>query len=62
MKQIEINCRNCRHFYITWEQNFPYGCKAIGFKSRKLPSIEVKQTSGINCTKFSPKISRSSTN
>ncbi len=55
MKQNIVNCRKCRYFYITWDKKFPYGCKAIGFKSPKLPSIEVKLTSGIDCTKFKPK-------
>jgi len=52
MTQIEINCRKCKYFYITWDKRFPYGCKAMNFKSKKLPSMEVKLTSGISCTKF----------
>ncbi len=55
MTQIEVNCRKCKHFYITWNKKFPYGCRIIGFKSRKLPSMEVKMTSGIDCKKFSKK-------
>lgn len=55
MKKNEVNCRNCKHFYITWHKNFPFGCRAIGFKSKKLPSIEVKTTSGIDCIRFSKK-------
>ncbi len=55
MDRININCRKCKHFYITWDKKFPYGCRAINFKSKKLPSMEVKLTSGIDCTKFSSK-------
>jgi hypothetical protein len=57
MSEPKINCRICKHFYITWNQNFPYGCRAIGFKAKKLPSMEVKKTSGIDCQRFSKKAS-----
>jgi len=47
-----INCFSCGHFYITYEQSFPYGCKAMGFKSRLIPSREVYLSSGIECQHF----------
>lgn len=28
-------CVRCAYFYITWEKKFPYGCKAMKFKSKQ---------------------------
>jgi len=50
-----IDCFQCRHFYITWEVNQPRGCKAFGFKTAQLPSVVVLEASGEPCLKFSPK-------
>ncbi|MDG6772836.1 uracil-DNA glycosylase [Thiomicrorhabdus sp. ZW0627] len=54
-KTNSIDCFKCRHFYITWDANQPRGCKAFGFKSKRLPSQVVLETSGEACKKFSPK-------
>ena len=51
----DIDCRKCRHYYITWDKKFPYGCKAIGFKSAKSPSLEVYAASGQVCLQFEDK-------
>ncbi len=51
----KVNCYKCKYFYITWDKNFPYGCKAFGFKSRLIPSIEVKKASGKECLSFKEK-------
>jgi len=37
-QRTESNCFSCCHFYITYETQFPYGCRNAGFKSRLLPS------------------------
>lgn len=50
-----IDCKKCRYFYITWDNRFPYGCKAFGFKSFKLPSLEVVRSSGLLCQAFQRK-------
>lgn len=50
-----INCRNCIYFYITWDRNFPNGCKLYGFKSKQMPNILVYQSSGSRCTSFKSK-------
>jgi hypothetical protein len=47
-----IDCHKCRHYYVTWEKEHPHGCRAIGFKSIRLPSIEVKASSGKDCLYF----------
>ena len=49
------NCYNCVNFFITWDKKFPYGCKAFGMKSKKLPSLEVSQTTGEPCLLFTEK-------
>ncbi|HNY65855.1 MAG TPA: uracil-DNA glycosylase [Deltaproteobacteria bacterium] len=50
-----INCFSCRHFYITHDARFPYGCRAGGFMSRLMPSREMLLNSGIECQFFEPK-------
>jgi hypothetical protein len=51
-----IVCRRCRHFFITWEKGSPYGCRAMGFKSRIMPSRAVQRaTPGMTCQFFSKK-------
>ena len=52
---MQTNCFNCIYFRVTWDQANPRGCAAYGIKSRQLPSIVVKQASGLDCMKFKPK-------
>lgn len=52
VQQVEINCFFCRHFYITYDRRFPYGCRAVGFKSRLMPYREMYANSGIECQLF----------
>jgi len=47
-----VNCRQCRHFFITYDPRFPYGCRVIGFKSRDLPSVVVCRDSGAACRSY----------
>ena len=53
--QLAVNCFKCRHFFTTWDAQHPRGCKAYGFKTRELPSVLVKRTSGVECLKFEQK-------
>ena len=55
---MEVNCRKCIYFKITWEKERPYACKAFGFKSKNIPSYEVFNASGKECLKFSPKTAK----
>jgi hypothetical protein len=50
-----INCLSCQHFYITYDQYFPYGCRGPGFKSYFPPSIEMITNSGMECQLFMEK-------
>lgn len=52
MEKQRINCRNCQHFYITWDTAMPYGCRAMGFKSKNMPYLITAQVSGDRCLSF----------
>jgi len=45
-----IICQRCKFYYVTWESGKPHGCKAYQFKSQQIPSVVVKQSSGIDCS------------
>ncbi len=51
----EIDCFSCTRFYITYDADFPYGCRAAGFKSRLMPSREMAAHSGLECQFFTGK-------
>jgi len=55
----EISCYKCKYFYITWDKNFPNGCKALGFKTAKNPAQVVYESSGMICLAYSPKPEKS---
>ena len=50
-----ISCNSCRYFYITWNNKRPYGCRAMGFISAKLPSTAVLEIEGRDCLSFEGK-------
>jgi len=50
-----VNCRQCIYFKISWDKNRPYACKAFGFKTKTMPSVEVYNADGRECLKFFPK-------
>lgn len=56
MDSKDVACKNCIHYHITWDRKFPYGCKALQFKSVRAPSLEVFAASGIACLRFEEKI------
>ena len=49
------SCRGCKHYYITHELVFRYGCRAFGFKSQQSPILVVRQSSGEACRLFEKK-------
>ncbi|MFZ5944396.1 MAG: uracil-DNA glycosylase [Bacillota bacterium] len=51
----DINCLKCSYFYVTWDKKFPRGCKAYGFKTAKVPSVVVMQSSGTTCLYYKQK-------
>lgn len=46
------NCNECAHFFITHDPGFRYGCRAMDFKSRRLPMLDVLEASGQPCRLF----------
>ena len=54
----EIRCSDCVHYYVTYNPTFPYGCRAVGFKSRTLPDRAVTAHSGLPCQFFTAKARR----
>ncbi len=48
-------CTDCAHYYITHETQFRYGCRAMDFKSRRLPMLDVLEASGQPCQFFAAK-------
>lgn len=55
MSDIRIDCKRCKHYYITWEPSNPMGCRKFGFKSRIMPSEVVYRSSGDFCKGFEEK-------
>ena len=51
-----IVCYSCRHFFVTWQERYPYGCKAFNMKSKTLPCLKVFQESRKNCLYYQTKI------
>ena len=50
------DCHKCNYYYVTWEVNFPHGCRAMGFKSKRLPIIDVRKAmQGKDCLAFKMK-------
>lgn len=50
-----INCFSCEYFYITYDKKYPYGCRIIGFKSVRMPSVDVFVNSDMACGLFCQK-------
>jgi hypothetical protein len=53
--RMQALCVHCRHYYVTWDRVFPHGCRAMGFKSRMPPALQVKEASGMGCQMFARK-------
>jgi hypothetical protein len=52
MAEKQPQCRNCKNYFITYDPAKPHGCRALGFKSQRLPSMVVFESSGIACQLF----------
>ena len=52
MQSVSSNsrtCKDCVHFYVTHDPNFPYGCRRMDFKSRRYPYYVVQEATGQPC-------------
>ena len=52
-RRNNIDCKACKHLYITYNHKYPYGCRAFRFISKKFPYLEVHSSSGMKCALFS---------
>jgi hypothetical protein len=50
-----VKCAKCAHYFITYDPRFPYGCRAMNFKSRVLPQNEVTSLTGMDCQMYQPR-------
>jgi hypothetical protein len=48
-------CWRCTHYFVTYDARFPHGCRAMGFKSARLPHTEVAAATGTTCVTFAAK-------
>lgn len=48
----KVQCNKCKYYYVTWDVQFPYGCKLYGIKSKQVPSIVVSKSIGTQCEQF----------
>lgn len=55
-------CQQCRHFFITWDQKTPHGCRRYGIQSRELPSSIVKAAGMGDCQGFEAKAEKNQKN
>ncbi len=49
------NCSQCRHFYITWDQKTPNGCRRYGIQCKDKPSVIVAAAGQGECQGFEAK-------
>ncbi len=54
-KPQRIDCVGCVHFQVTWDPQHPRACRAMGFKSKHWPCLEVLNTSGERCLLHKPR-------
>ena len=52
---MQISCGKCKFYFVTHDVSRPWGCGKFRFKSKNLPSHEVKQSTGMDCAYFSEK-------
>ena len=51
----QLNCNDCSSLFVTHDPKRRWGCNYFGFKSKFIPSLEVKRITGTECAYFSLK-------
>lgn len=51
-------CTGCAHYHITHDIRFPYGCRALHFKSARQPILDVVEASGQSCLYYRARTAR----
>ena len=54
----QLNCNNCSSLFVTHDPKRRWGCNYFGFKSKFIPSLEVKRITGTECAYVSLKESK----
>lgn len=49
------NCNQCRHYYVTWDQKNPNGCRRFGIQCKDSPSKVIAQAGLGDCMGFEEK-------
>lgn len=53
---MKPNCIKCKHYFITFDQHSPKGCRAYRIKSKQLPAMVVRSANkGEDCIGFEAK-------
>ncbi len=60
MSANKANCLKCKHYYSTYDQRNPRGCRFYGFVSATFPTLVVKRETGSECMAFSERPKRES--
>ncbi len=59
LSKDDPRCHECCFHYITHDADWPYGCRAFEFKSKRLPSVVVRESSHEACAAFEERPARS---
>ena len=54
----QLNCNHCKSLFITHDPKRRWGCNFFGFKSKFIPTIEVKRITGTECAYYTQKESK----
>ena len=55
---VKRNCNDCSNLFITHDPKRRWGCNFFGFKSKFIPTIEVKRITGTECAYYTLKESK----
>ncbi len=53
-----MTCKDCLHYYITYDPNNPNGCKIFNFKAKKMPIQILLDQGEKSCLAFEDKIEK----
>ena len=54
----DVSCIRCQYYKHTWERGHQHACLLFGFKTKKLPSDAVYESSDMPCHGFLPRETR----
>ncbi|MDC1174423.1 hypothetical protein OAT67_03460 [Bacteriovoracaceae bacterium] len=54
------NCLKCKHYYSTYDERSPRGCRFYGFVSASFPTQVVKRETGSECMAYGERVKKTS--